>query len=223
MNSKEPVLIRGPFFSFFRIQFAIATSAPIGIAQFVLAAFSDQIELELSPCHSDIKKTHLLRNCGQFCFFHVPLVARRFDLQANGFWSSWILCLNRQVRYIFKANPFLTTEDNRPRLILTVKGLVHIEDKDILEFQPLTLMDSHELDGIFWGRKRDAGQIVFIFDYLVDHGNEARQTLKAGFFIIIGPKRQGIEVGLALGPIWKSADIVIVIAILINFPKQIIE
>ena len=84
-------------------------------------------------------------------------------------------------------------------------------------------MDGHELDGIFWCCKRDAGQIVFIFDYLVDHGNEARQTLKAGFFIIIGPKRQGIEVGLALGPIWKSADIVIVIAILINFPKQIIE
>ena len=191
--------------------------------QFVLPAFSDKIELELSPCHGDIQKTHLLRNRGQFCFFRIVLVARRFDLQPNGFWSSWIFCLNRQVRNIFKADPFLATEDNRSRLILAVKGLVHIENKDILEFQPFTLMDGHELDGIFWCCKRDAGQIVFIFDYLVDHGNEARQTLKAGFFIIIGPKRQGIEVGLALGPIWKGADIVIVIAILINFPQQIIE
>ena len=108
-------------------------------------------------------------------------------------------------------------------MILTVKGLIHIEYKDILEFQPLTLMDGHELDGIFWRRKRDAGQIVFIFDHLVNHGNEARQALKAGFFIIIGPKRQCIEVGLALGAIWKGADIVIVIAILIDFPQQIIE
>ena len=117
----------------------------------------------------------------------------------------------------------MTTENNWPRLILTVKSLVHIENKDILEFQPLTLMDGHELDGIFWSRKRYASQIVFIFDHLVDHGNEARQALKAGLLIIIGPKRQGIEIGLALGPIWKGADIVIVIAILIDFPQQIIE
>ncbi len=35
-----------------------------------------------------------------------------------------------------------------------------------------------------------------------------------------GPKRQGIEVGLALGSIWKSADIIIVIAILIDFHSK---
>ena len=151
------------------------------------------------------------------------MVARRFDLQANGFWSSWIFDLNWQVGNVFKTNPFLTAENDRSRLILAVKSLVHIEDKDILEFQPLTLMDGHELNGIFWCRKRDAGQIVFIFDHLVDHGNEARQALKTGLLIIIGPKRQGIEVGLALGAIWKGANIVIVIAILIDFPQQIIE
>ena len=117
----------------------------------------------------------------------------------------------------------MATENDWPRLILTVKGFIHIENKDILEFQSLTLMDGHELDGIFWCCKRDTGQIVFIFDHLVNHGNEARQTLKAGLLVIIGPKRQGIEIGLALGPIWKGADIVIVIAILIDFPKQIIE
>ena len=151
------------------------------------------------------------------------MVARRFDLQANGLWSSWIFGLNWQVGNVFKANPFLTAKNDRSRLILAVKGLVHIENKDILEFQPLTLMNRHELDGIFGCCQRNAGQIVFIFDHLIDHGNEARQALKAGLLVIIGPKRQGIEVGLALGAIWKGANIVVVIAILIDFPQQIIE
>ena len=78
-------------------------------------------------------------------------------------------------------------------------------------------MDGHELNGIFGCRKRDAGQIVFIFDHLVDHGNEARQALKAGLSRNHWVRSvKVLEIGLALGPI-KDADIVIVIAILLDF------
>ena len=54
-----------------------------------------------------------------------------------------ILSLNGHIGYIFDSDAFLSAKDNGRAAILTVEGLIHIEQENILKLQPLTLMDSH--------------------------------------------------------------------------------
>ena len=54
-----------------------------------------------------------------------------------------ILSLKVHIGYIFDSDAFLSAEDNCRAAILTIEGLVHIEQKDIFKLQPLTLMNSH--------------------------------------------------------------------------------
>ena len=85
-------------------------------------------------------------------------------------------------------------------------------------------MDGHELDGIFWSPQEVLLQNrVHFRSTLSIMAMKRDKPFKAGFLIIIGPKRQGMRDWPGAGPHWKGADIVIVIAILMDFPQQIIE
>ena len=129
-----------------------------------------------------------------------------------------ILSLNIHISHIFDSDAFLSAEDNGRAAILTIEGLVHIEQKDILKLQPLTLMDSHQLDCIFRSSQRDTSQIVLIFQNSVNHADKAGQTFETRLFIVVGPQGQGIEIGLTLLTVWQSPHHIVVKTILINLP-----
>ena len=84
-------------------------------------------------------------------------------------------------------------------------------------------MDGHKLDSILRNCLGNIGQVVLIFQNLINHGNKARQPLEARAFEVICPKGQGIEIGLPLGSIWQGTYIIIIVAILVNLPKQIVK
>ena len=84
-------------------------------------------------------------------------------------------------------------------------------------------MDGHELDSILRNCLGDIGQVVLVFQNLINHGDETWQTFETRAFKVICPQGQGIEIGLPLGSIWQGTHIIIIVAILVNLPEQVIE
>ena len=131
--------------------------------------------------------------------------------------------LNREIRNILDAHPIFPTDNGIGRQFFADKLFIGVEDKDVGELKSLALMDGHELDSILRNCLGNIGQVVLVFQDLINHGDKARQSLETRTFEVICPKGQGIEIGLPLGTIWQGTHIIIVVAILVNLPKQVIE
>ena len=107
--------------------------------------------------------------------------------------------------------------------ILHTEALVDIEDKDILELQPLGMVNGHEVDCIFGGGYFHFHQVLVTFQDLVNHADKTGQALEACFFKTVGTKGQGIEVGLPTLGMGKGSYIIIIESVIVDFPNQIIE
>ena len=131
--------------------------APLTLIQGLLTALADQIELGFSPRHGHIKQTHLLRQTSQLQFCKILLIRQRIHGNAQLIRRIGVFHRYRHIRHILDADSLGPAKDNSRAAILTVEGLVHIEQEDILELQPLTLMNGHEANSVLRRRHWHTG------------------------------------------------------------------